>query len=56
MLYQHSESTHMNIFLVFVSTQISAEEVKDNRVVMFEIEARKLDNKVLNSMCFHDKQ
>ncbi|EMP42280.1 Copine-3 [Chelonia mydas] len=26
--------------------QITAEEVKDNRVVLFEIEARKLDNKV----------
>ncbi|XP_042300282.1 copine-3-like, partial [Sceloporus undulatus] len=28
-----------------VLTQITAEEVKDNRVVIFEMEARKLDNK-----------
>lgn len=26
--------------------QISAEEIKDNRVVLLEVEARKLDNKV----------
>lgn len=26
--------------------QISAEEIKDNRVANFEVEARKLDNKV----------
>lgn len=30
----------------YVSLQISAEEIKDNRVVNFEAEARKLDNKV----------
>lgn len=28
------------------SIKISAEEIKDNRVVLFEMEARKLDNKV----------
>ncbi|XP_073186751.1 copine-3 isoform X2 [Lepidochelys kempii] len=51
------------------SITITAEEVKDNRVVLFEIEARKLDNKViknnlnpvwkpfkipLNSLCYSD--
>lgn len=29
------------------SIMISAEEIKDNRVVLFEMEARKLDNKDL---------
>ncbi|CAO2581203.1 Cpne3 [Lemmus lemmus] len=51
------------------SITISAEEIKDNRVVLFEMEARKLDNKViknnlnpvwkpfkisLNSLCYGD--
>ncbi|KAJ7399648.1 Copine-3 [Pitangus sulphuratus] len=51
------------------SIMITAEEVKDNRVVVFEVEARKLDNKViknnlnpvwrpfkisLNSLCYSD--
>lgn len=31
---------------VSLPLQISAEEIKDNRVVNFEVEARKLDNKV----------
>lgn len=31
---------------MFFPPQISAEEIKDNRVVNFEVEARKLDNKV----------
>lgn len=30
----------------FFPVQISAEEIKDNRVVNFEMEARKLDKKV----------
>jgi hypothetical protein len=29
-----------------VYLQVSAEEIKDNRVVLLEMEARKLDNKV----------
>lgn len=33
-------------FLLFSVAQISAEEIKDNRVANFEVEARKLDNKV----------
>ncbi|OXB69375.1 hypothetical protein ASZ78_004865 [Callipepla squamata] len=34
------------------SIMITAEEVKDNRVVLFEVEARKLDNKVFNFLFF----
>lgn len=33
-------------FTYLIYLQISAEEIKDNRVVLFEMEARKLDNKV----------
>ncbi|KAL2308233.1 hypothetical protein Nmel_001241 [Mimus melanotis] len=57
------------LFLVSDLNAITAEEVKDNRVVVFELEARKLDNKViknnlnpvwrpfkisLNSLCYSD--
>lgn len=31
---------------IFYLLQINAEEIKDNRVVNFEVQARKLDNKV----------
>lgn len=34
------------IYLISNLLQISAEEIKDNRVANFEAEARKLDNKV----------
>lgn len=34
------------MYLSSVLLQISAEEIKDNRVVNFEVQARKLDNKV----------
>lgn len=36
----------LSLSLTVSDSQISAEEIKDNRVVLFEMEARKLDNKV----------